>query len=73
MRKERGLTGREICKLIENNSLMDVPIWNPDDSIEYATLQFIIKDSTDEDPWYHIVNCNVVTGEVEHYINRVES
>ena len=68
MRKERGLTGREICKLIEENNLMDIPIWNPDDNVVYATLQFIIKERTDEDPQSHIVNCNVVTGEVEHYI-----
>lgn len=68
MRKECGLTGREICKLIENNDLMDIPIWNPDDNMVYATLQFIIKERTDEDSQSHIVNCNVVTGEVEHYI-----
>lgn len=61
-----GLTGREICEILKENDLMDIPIWNPDDNIEYATLFFIIKDATDEDPFYHVVKMNVVDGNVEH-------
>ena len=67
MKTYTGLTGREICELIKKNDLMDIPIWNPDDNIEYATLWFIIKDATDEDLFYHIVNVNVVSGNVEHF------
>lgn len=72
MKTYTGLTGREICELIEKNDLMDIPIWNPDDNISYATIFFIIKDSTNEDPSYHVVNVNVVDGNVEHIIDQVE-
>lgn len=67
-----GLTGREICDLIKKNDLMDVPIWNPDCSMEWATLYFIIKDATDEDPSYHTVDVNVVDGNVKHIRGRAE-
>ena len=66
MKKYTGLTGREICELIKKSDLMDIPVWDPDDNEAYNTLSFIIKDATDEDPWYHIVNLNVVSGNVEH-------
>lgn len=72
MKTYTGLTGREICDLIEKNDLMDIPIWNPDDNIGYATLCFIVKDATDEDPSYHTVNVNVVDGNVNHIKGRVK-
>lgn len=73
MAPANGLTGREICKLIEKNSLMDAPIWNPDNNEVYGTLQFIIKDADEHNPSYEMMDINVLNGTATRMTGRIEN